>query len=181
MKEKRAAFTLIELLVVMGIIAMLFGMVYAATGGVREKARQTNCISNLSQFGKAFHMYLSDYGIEDDARQISRIGGSGMKEMHLKYAKAEPLCPVREFLGHDGYMYPFLGEFRYNPDYPSFPAQFHVCGSRTLISADVNHHFSDDGLPRPDSILWLMLRYDGSVTRKIHFFPAHADDPCHEK
>ncbi len=59
--QKRHAFTLIELLVVIAIIAILAAILFPVFAQAREKARQTSCLSNLNQIGKALTMYQSDY------------------------------------------------------------------------------------------------------------------------
>lgn len=60
-KRQRVGFTLIELLVVVSIIALLVSILLPALGRAREAAKQSVCLSNCSQMGKAVHMYAHDY------------------------------------------------------------------------------------------------------------------------
>jgi prepilin-type N-terminal cleavage/methylation domain-containing protein len=57
----RRGFTLIELLVVIAIIAILAAILFPVFGRVREKARQTSCMSNQKQIVLAMQLYLQDH------------------------------------------------------------------------------------------------------------------------
>ena len=58
---KSKGFTLIELLVVIAIIAILAAILFPVFARVREKARQTACLSNEKQLGLGFVQYCQDY------------------------------------------------------------------------------------------------------------------------
>lgn len=55
-------YTLAETLTVISILVLLAAIVFAITAPVRERARQTQCISNLKQIGVALQMYRQDWG-----------------------------------------------------------------------------------------------------------------------
>lgn len=55
------AFTLIELLIVIAIIMILIAILFPVFESARDKARQSNCASNLKQVGLAMVMYAGDY------------------------------------------------------------------------------------------------------------------------
>jgi prepilin-type N-terminal cleavage/methylation domain-containing protein/prepilin-type processing-associated H-X9-DG protein len=60
-RRTRTAFTLIELLVVIAIIAILAAILFPVFAQAREKARQTQCLSNARQIGTGNMMYVQDY------------------------------------------------------------------------------------------------------------------------
>lgn len=61
MAGQKKGFTLIELLVVIAIIAILAAILFPVFAQAREKARQTQCLSNHRQVGTAAMMYAQDY------------------------------------------------------------------------------------------------------------------------
>ncbi|MEN3000690.1 MAG: DUF1559 domain-containing protein [Armatimonadota bacterium] len=68
-------FTLIELLVVIAIIAILAAILFPVFTQAREKARQTQCLSNSRQMGLAVTMYIQDW---DEMMPTVRMMWQGM-------------------------------------------------------------------------------------------------------
>lgn len=57
--------SLLELMIVVAILLTLAGIVFAAFGPARDRARRTVCISNLRQIGLALTAYRHDYNGDD--------------------------------------------------------------------------------------------------------------------
>ncbi|MCX6345616.1 MAG: prepilin-type N-terminal cleavage/methylation domain-containing protein [Armatimonadetes bacterium] len=58
--SRKSGFSLIELLTVIGIIAILAAIIFPVMSSVRERARQTNCMTNLQQISNALSMFKMD-------------------------------------------------------------------------------------------------------------------------
>lgn len=66
--------TLLELLVVIAIIVVLWALIFAALGPVRERARQAVCFNNLKQIYHAIQMYRQDYNGSDEPGRYFEMG-----------------------------------------------------------------------------------------------------------
>ena len=121
----KTGFTLTEVLVAVGVIFILAAIVVAATGPMREVARQGACASNLMQLHQAVLLYTHDY---DDVEEFPSLGpmsgavarsGAGVLERYVK-DKEVYYCPdlpaaVRPMLATSYRWYPVPKDANPNP------------------------------------------------------------------
>ena len=79
---KRNAFTLIELLVVIAIIAILAALLLPALASAKERAKRTECVNNLRQWGLGCMMYAED---NDGKFPHSKAGSNPVNEIKGGY------------------------------------------------------------------------------------------------
>jgi len=91
---KRRGFTLIELLVVIAIIAILAAILFPVFAKAREKARQTQCLSNLKQLGNSIAQYTQDY---DELYPVLRTGNATKQRYSWQWAIAPYLNNTQVF------------------------------------------------------------------------------------
>jgi prepilin-type N-terminal cleavage/methylation domain-containing protein/prepilin-type processing-associated H-X9-DG protein len=100
MSNTRKGFTLIELLVVIAIIAILAAILFPVFAKVREKARQTSCLSNEKQLGLGIIQYIQDYDEKEPNGTTAVAGvasnvGQGWVGQIYQYVKSTGVvkCP----------------------------------------------------------------------------------------
>lgn len=118
---RKKAFTLVELLVVVVILAVLMGLGVPAVQRSLDKARATQCLSNLRQIGLALASYAGDH--EQELPNLALLGRSSKSEdipvmdtVLLPYAGNSPeifRCPSdnKKYYENTGCSYFWFGSY----------------------------------------------------------------------
>jgi prepilin-type N-terminal cleavage/methylation domain-containing protein len=119
-------FTLIELLVVIAIISILAALLLPVLAASKQRAQSIKCLSNMHQWGLAFHMYADDnrdFVPEEGntAAAINDPGGPGATD-NLVYAWYNSVAPTVS-------QAPLVNEYggfgsTFNPPLPNGPSIF---------------------------------------------------------
>lgn len=97
--QQHKGFTLIELLVVIAVIALLMAILLPSLKKARDQARAVVCQSNLSQWGKIFHLYAHDNESKFMVWKQSSTAGGGtwivpLMPYYEKGGEEARLCPT---------------------------------------------------------------------------------------
>lgn len=108
-RPRQRGFTLIELMVVIAIIVLLMAILFPVFSTVRRKARETQCISQLSQLASALKSYRRDHGRFPAAPFYDATAGvyrGGFSDLYPDYIDSTKIliCP------EDRYVKPFLAQ-----------------------------------------------------------------------
>lgn len=114
----KCGFTLIELLIVIAIISILSAILFPVFAAAREKARQTECLSNEKQLGLAFLQYLQDN--DEMFPGVNSAGSSYWATGVYPYVKSTGvyLCPDDTVARSDWWLLPPIS-YAYNTNLAS--------------------------------------------------------------
>lgn len=176
----RRGITLIEVLVVVGILGVLFGIVYTMASSLRKRAQILTCMHNLRQIGIALRLYREDWGVEPlrkglpasywmDPQSWAKLGLPVWHDLHICFLSVLGYADEKIFECPAGRPYPdtffygcyFLDLVRW-PDDPflflkrCFAEQWASKGERTIVVECRAHNRrgkdrDEDGLP---DLIW---------------------------
>ncbi|MDR3710746.1 MAG: DUF1559 domain-containing protein [Capsulimonadaceae bacterium] len=150
-KNHRIAFTLIELLVVIAIIAILAAILFPVFATAREKARQSNCTSNMKQLGMAFVQYTQDYDETVPCGPYVYEFGVGWASQLYPYVKSTGVFRCPDDMTPDGNGH--VTSYAYNQNFGTNVwgvsnkgdslAQF-AAPAKTVVLSEISGDASDD-------------------------------------
>jgi prepilin-type N-terminal cleavage/methylation domain-containing protein/prepilin-type processing-associated H-X9-DG protein len=162
---RKRAFTLIEVLTVLVILAILSGIIFAATVSSVGNARSTSCLSNVKQVGMAVILYAGDADDKTPGETpYAPLGGRSFFITAGWAGKVQPYahnlsmfaCPDDSSTFSSQVALPGSNKISYGANQNALPkATSELTGSRTVLLFEVANSFAqltkpDEGMtPRP--------------------------------
>ena len=149
----KRGFTLIELLVVIAIIAILAAILFPVFAKVREKARQTSCLSNEKQIGLSILQYVQDYDETFPMAARPTHDQNGWVNSVYPYVKSTSLfsCPddpnVAAPAGKYETSYALNGNMRPNYNAPGSKLAGQTSPAVTIMAVECTYGYSDFAAP----------------------------------
>jgi prepilin-type N-terminal cleavage/methylation domain-containing protein/prepilin-type processing-associated H-X9-DG protein len=144
----RRAFTLIELLVVIAIIAILAAILFPVFAQAREKARQTQCLSNTKQLGSAYMMYLQDYDETFPPHVTERAAFAGTPDTASARAQYSYKTKLAPYVKNE--------QVFKCPSAPAWPAP----APGRWFTADYGNNHNETNLPTASQRAWYVANPD---------------------
>ncbi len=149
----RRAFSLIELLVVIAIISILAALIFPVFARAKAAAKQTRCISNLSQIGKAIALYMNDaddvfpHAIDASDRVASQIWNHNpewqarIPYMPLIHEVLEPYTKSKEVFHCPSDSGAFVLDNHFPDPFVAQPSVHRVYGSSYFFRTEIAFRF----------------------------------------
>jgi prepilin-type N-terminal cleavage/methylation domain-containing protein len=177
----RRGFTLVELLVCVAIIAVLAGILFTTLAPVRERARETRCLSNLRQISKAIQIYRQDYQGQDPPAALTydQLGlpwtpgllilGGYLPGWEIFQCPSEYWGPEDPMVDRKyrpmSYQWSFSREDIHTPPVPRFSERVARRGEDTPLAGDPHHGEWMRGRRDSPQFWVLIVRLGGQVQR----------------
>lgn len=145
--QKSTAFTLVETLAAMGIIAILVVIVAPVMTKAKEKAGETNCVSNLQSLQKTIALYRTEYdgdGVYGKASVMGLPSGEILGDLQgvSSYrCNATPSASIRSDRMFPYFYAPSIERLDHsNPSWEEYSLRY---GESSVLFQDLNHNPKD--------------------------------------